>query len=1077
MVNSRESLAKIPSMNNDANPYIITLDIYKEGYWAYDISNYYKGRVDDNGTPFMVRWFEHGQLKNVQGLRPFIRGTVGQHTVDDQTDPDNPKVVPSPDCSQIDQTGETTDTAPGGIAIYRMVNQCFTQEGMFYGEIGLKDSSGLVLSSVDIAFKVLGGRMNMIGARKFYVSEFEKSLADLKERLEQHDKDYDQKLAGKISEFDNKTNKVIDDARNTFMAETKDAHDSLDALKSEIRANRAEQENLTNHLAGTEQQIEIHDIPTRPEFEAQNARIDEKLDSMNLNIESYKDLDAVKAKYPNGSSNLIVTDDGYRAIWNGTEWIKGSAFVAAELKDKCVVPTKVSNIAISQVTDDAIDWNEINYWYSQPNEFTYTKNDDGTLTLSNQVAGNHGITLKGSADALNNKFYVNLFVEPLLQTNTSTVDIYLVKNDGSITPKNEIITESANTSGYYNCIINKSDFSDCIVNGYFKLLVAIHDTDEVKIKLSASNFAGSKNLNAIEKKVNYPDLIDTTTLDKRYWRLWGDNTKNTLKNNNSGLFFKQNDNNDQGFYLNQSINVSRDIFITVTFQSNNNASFYLMKDISSLAQAIELTPSGGINSPVNYDTEVFKVTKEQIKAKDITDQATLLIATHNKGTCVQIKDLDISNTPGSRYITEKINDLYKQNEIGFTTQVGDIDLVTTSVSMPKVHFIAPRFINNKDNQIITKINVLAKQPGKMHFKVGTIDQHSLLVNDIDYYLTASQAGLNSFKVNIPLNSGQTLLLDISDDMANLYQLSDLADGALIQDEDHVYNSNGYSGMNFYAVDNSLPFEFYYQNKDKNAQINKNSDDINSLKQEMISVSNKVDKKNKLIVSDDKDFKYQIKVSNGSLVLNQLTPDKVVILGNSLTRERGDIGMNASDADHDYYHYVTEYIKSQNPNAVINPRTNVSSWEQADDNPPTAEREKVFNDTIKPLLSADTNLVIIQLGDNVNNDVRISTLPNDARELIQEIKSISPKATIFWIYGWFGDQEKVDKPIKEACEAEDVQGIDISDLNIKENQGTMGSTFTGLDGKTYTVDNPGIAAHPGDKGHKAIADRVISNFDF
>lgn len=1077
MVNSRDSLSKIPKMNNDANPYIITLDIYKEGYWAYDISNYYKGRVDDNGTPFMVRWYEHGQIKNVHGMRPFIRGTVGQHTIDDKTDPDNPKITPSPDCSQIDQTGETTDALDGGVAVYRMVNQCFTQEGMFYGEIGLKDSQGTVLSSVDIAFKVLGGRMNMIGARKFYVSEFEKALADLKERLEQHDKDYDQKLAGKISEFDDKTNKVIDDARNTYMAEIKDAHDSLDALRSEIRANRAEQENLTNHLAGTEQQIEIHDIPTRPEFEAQNARIDEKLDSMNLNIESYKDLDAVKAKYPTGSSNLIVTDDGYRAIWDGTEWIKGSAFVAAELKDKSVVPTKVSNVAISQVTDDAIDWNEINYWYSQPNEFTYTKNDDGTLTLSNQVAGNHGITLKVSADALNNKFYVNLFVEPILHTNTSTVDIYLLKNDGSIDSKNQIITEAMNASGYYNCVINKSDFSDCISNGYFNLLVAIHDTDEVKIKLSASNFAGFKNLNVVEKKVNYPDLIDTTTLDKRYWRLWGDNTKNTLKNNNSGLFFKQNDNNDQGFYLNQSINVSRDIFITVTFQSNNNASFYLMKDISSIAQAIELTPSGGINSPVNYDTEVFKVTKEQIKAKDITDQATLLIATHRNGTYIQIKDLDISNTPGSRYITEKINDLYKQNDVGFATQVGNIDLVTTSVSVPKVHFIAPEFISNKDNQIITKINVLVKQPGKMHFKVGTIDQHSLLVNDVDYYLTASQAGLNSFSVNIPLDSGQTLLLDISDGVANLYQSSDVTEGVLIQDEDHVYNSNGYSGMNFYAVDNSLPFEFYYQNKDKNVQIDQNADDITSLKQEMLSISNKVDKKNKLIVSDDKDFKYQIKVSNGSLVLNKLTPDKAVILGNSLTRERGDIGMNASDADHDYYHYVTEYIKSQNPNVVINPRTNVSSWEQADDNPPTAEREKVFNDTIKPLLSADTNLVIIQLGDNVNNDVRISTLPNDARELIQEIKSISPKATIFWVYGWFGDQEKVDKPIKEACEAEHITAIDISDLNTKENQGTMGSKFTGLDGKTYTVDNPGIAAHPGDKGHKAIADRIINNFDF
>lgn len=303
MVNSRESLAKIPSMNNDANPYIVTLDIYKEGYWAYDISNYYKGRVDDNGTPFMVRWFEHGQLKNVQGLRPFIRGTVGQHTIDDQTDPDNPKVVPSPDCSQIDQTGETTDTAPGGIAIYRMVNACFTQEGMFYGEIGLKNSSGLVLSSVDIAFKVLGGSMNMLGARKFYVSEFEKALDNLNEIIENTKKDFSQELK-----------QVIDDARNAYESETKNVHDSLDALNSEISENRQFQHNLNDQLKGTQDQIRINDVVRRQEFEDLSGKINEQLAHMNFQPDYYLNYQDMTAKNPQGTHNACVTTDNYH-IW------------------------------------------------------------------------------------------------------------------------------------------------------------------------------------------------------------------------------------------------------------------------------------------------------------------------------------------------------------------------------------------------------------------------------------------------------------------------------------------------------------------------------------------------------------------------------------------------------------------------------------------------------------------------------------------------------------------------------------------------------------------------------------------
>ncbi|WP_304598867.1 CotH kinase family protein [Lactobacillus intestinalis] len=302
MVNSRDSLSKIPSTNHDGTPYILDLDIYKEGYWAYDISNYYKGRVDDNGTPFQVRWFEHGQIKNVQGLRPFIRGTIGQHTVDDETDPDNPKVVPSPDCSQIDQTGETTDTMPGGIAVYRMVNQCFTQEGMFYGEIGLKDSSGLVLSSVDIAFKVLGGRMNMVGARKFYVSEFEKAIDNLNAIIEKTKKDFSHQLS-----------QVITDARSTYNTQVKNSKDALNALDGEIRANRQEQANLSERLVGTEQQIAEHDVVTKAkhfsDIKAISDAINQRLAKMKTAPVGVADFNSLIQEYPSGADGVFITQD------------------------------------------------------------------------------------------------------------------------------------------------------------------------------------------------------------------------------------------------------------------------------------------------------------------------------------------------------------------------------------------------------------------------------------------------------------------------------------------------------------------------------------------------------------------------------------------------------------------------------------------------------------------------------------------------------------------------------------------------------------------------------------------------
>lgn len=345
MVNSRESLAKIPSINHDGNPYIMDLDIYKEGYWAYDISNYYKGRVDDNGTPFMVRWFEHGQLKNVQGLRPFIRGTVGQHTVDDQTDPDNPKVVPSPDCSQIDQTGETTDTAPGGIAIYRMVNACFTQEGMFYGEIGLKDSSGLVLSSVDIAFKVLGGRMNMIGARKFYVSEFEKALVNLNEIIEKTKKDFSQELSNLINDSNSKVSNLITDARNAYNSQVANSRDAMNALDAEVKANRAELTNINDHLAGVEQQIAIHDIVTIPQHQEDikniSNAIDERLAHMKTAPTAVENAATLQQRYPNGADGIFITaDTGHKWLYLDGNWVDCGQYQAIGIGDELVEPIK-----------------------------------------------------------------------------------------------------------------------------------------------------------------------------------------------------------------------------------------------------------------------------------------------------------------------------------------------------------------------------------------------------------------------------------------------------------------------------------------------------------------------------------------------------------------------------------------------------------------------------------------------------------------------------------------------------------------------------------------------------------------
>ena len=327
-LNRRHNLATIPTINNNGESYIVPFDIYKEGYDAYDISNWFKGRVGDNGTPFGIRWYKHGQLMDVTGMRPFIEGQVGDYTIDD-SDPDDPKINMDSEASNVHVVGEVNDCQEYGVAIYRLINQAIPQSGIFYGKIGVmgtQDDGTTVMSSVDVIFKVLAGHMNMLGARKFYVSELEKAEAEFKARLKQHDQDYQQRA----DQHDQEMQKTIDDARNAYESETKNAHDSLDALKSQIQANRDEQNTLVERLIGVKQQIDANDIVKKyvyndyvkkneARLDATSQSITDQLKNLKLDLQ-FTTLNDLKTKYPNGSNGVYILENGNLAVYQNNQW-------------------------------------------------------------------------------------------------------------------------------------------------------------------------------------------------------------------------------------------------------------------------------------------------------------------------------------------------------------------------------------------------------------------------------------------------------------------------------------------------------------------------------------------------------------------------------------------------------------------------------------------------------------------------------------------------------------------------------------------------------------------------------------
>ena len=304
--------------NNSGHKYRIAVDIAKEGSHIWDLTPYFKGRVGDNNFGLQVTWYYQGQLMNVVGMKPYIEGLVGQYSFGK-----NGEIDMDPDAVPVRYDGSPDDCEEAGKATFYFPSQMFPKEGIFKGFIGVKDdrdgSKNPQISGVTIWFKVLPGIAQMGHACDAYVDELDKTLQNFKVKLDQHDKDYQTQLQ-----------QVIDDARNAYESETKNAHDSLDALKSQIQANRDEQQNLSQHLAGTEQQIATHDVVTRPEFLNLSNQLTQQVSQMKeAGLEFFNNVDDLKTKYPQGANKLCVTlNDSHEWVYdyaNG-QWNDAGAF-------------------------------------------------------------------------------------------------------------------------------------------------------------------------------------------------------------------------------------------------------------------------------------------------------------------------------------------------------------------------------------------------------------------------------------------------------------------------------------------------------------------------------------------------------------------------------------------------------------------------------------------------------------------------------------------------------------------------------------------------------------------------------
>ena len=194
----------------------------------------------------------------------------------------------------------------------------------------------------------------------------------------------------------------------------------------------------------------------------------------------------------------------------------------------------------------------------------------------------------------------------------------------------------------------------------------------------------------------------------------------------------------------------------------------------------------------------------------------------------------------------------------------------------------------------------------------------------------------------------------------------------------------------------------------------------------------------------------------------------LVIGNSITLEKGGIGMAATDKEHDYYYLLEQKLKQKYETVAMN-RISAIDWEE---NRIISSRTDWLNEHLTENLISNQDLVIFQLGDNC---VPTESFEQSAIEMIEKVKQHSPNAKMIWVAMWFINEERLAM-IPTICEKYGIEFVNITDLVTEQYQSHIGEKRTGTKGEDVTVGTREEAFHPNNEGMKIIMERIYKNLE-
>ena len=200
--------------------------------------------------------------------------------------------------------------------------------------------------------------------------------------------------------------------------------------------------------------------------------------------------------------------------------------------------------------------------------------------------------------------------------------------------------------------------------------------------------------------------------------------------------------------------------------------------------------------------------------------------------------------------------------------------------------------------------------------------------------------------------------------------------------------------------------------------------------------------------------------------SDIKAQRILFLGNSITRHgpaakigwTGDWGMAATAQEKDFVHILANSIAELTGHKAELRIANVADFER---NFGTFD----LNTQLKDALEFKADLVIVALGENVpalaSDEVK-TQFKNSFTNLLTALKNNGQPA--LFVRGCFWTDKTKDDLMQQACATSGGVFVDI---------GTLGKDESNFARSERKIEHAGVAAHPGDKGMKAIADAIVN----